>query len=95
MLLGGKPVTFGHSPEVFTTFDGPSVGCLDILCRTDDGEGDSINQDACVVGAFVVGLDRGGVDADSLCGDDLTNLIELCELGNEVRAGPMDHIHAA
>jgi hypothetical protein len=66
--------TLGHSPEVFTTLDDAAVGGLDVLRGANDGEWDRVLKDASVLGALIVCLDRGAVDADALCGDDLPNL---------------------
>lgn len=66
--------TLGHAPEVFAALDDAAVGGLDVLRGADDGEGDGVLEDARVVGALVVRLDRRGVDADALGSNDLPNL---------------------
>jgi len=70
-----KRRTFGHTPQIFTSFDNTTIGCLDVLSRADDGEGNCVRKDTRVAGAsLVIIIDRGLVDADALCGDDFTDL---------------------
>ena len=67
--------TFCHTPEVFTAFDDTPIRCLDILSRPDDGKGNRVRENACVVGTgLIIVINWGLIDADALRGDDFTDL---------------------
>lgn len=67
--------TFSHSPEIFATLDNAAVRCLDIFGRSNDGEGNRVEENARMIGAgLVVGLYRRLVDPDALGGNYFANL---------------------
>lgn len=65
-----------NTPEVLTTLDDTSVGGLDVLGRTDDRERHGVCEHTSMLGSsLVVGLDRGLVNTDPLCGDDFPDTL--------------------
>lgn len=67
---------FGHTPGVLTALDDLSLVVLDVLLRSNHGEGHSGHQAASVVGrVLIVVLHRWRVDLDALGLDNILDLL--------------------
>ena len=68
-------LTFGYTPEVFTTLDSPTIRSLDVLGATNDREGHGSLQETGVLrSGLVVGINGGLIDTDPLRVNDIANL---------------------
>jgi hypothetical protein len=68
-------LNFCYSPGVLTTLDDTSVGCLDVLLRSNNGEWHSGHQTSCMLCCgLIVLLDWWGIYFNALCLDDCSNL---------------------
>lgn len=71
-----KP-TFGYTPEVLATLDGPSVASNHVLGGADNRERHGLREASNVLdgGVIIIGVNRRSVDADTLSVDDFTNAL--------------------
>lgn len=71
-------LNFGNTPGVLTTLDDATIAGLDVLLRTNDGEGHSSQKASGVLsGSLIVLLDRRLIDLDVLGLNDRDDLDRL------------------
>ena len=76
--------TFSNTPDVLASFDDAAVRGTNVLCGTDDREWDGAEQHVSVLSVLLV-VQRGRIDADALCIDDLPDLQQrLVEIDGEI-----------
>jgi hypothetical protein len=71
-------LNFCNAPRVLTTLDDAPIACLNILLRANDGKWHGGHQASCVLcRGFIIFLNGGSVDLDTLCLDDSSNLCAI------------------
>ena len=69
-------LNLGNTPKVLTALDNAPIRGLNILSGADNGERHGIGEHAGMLcSSLVVGLNRGLVNADALCGDNLPDAL--------------------